>query len=161
MAQRVRFIVSELGEDADSFVIHLFAAMAERERALISARTREALARAKARGVKLGGPKIVEARERAMVAVKALAARNAANVLPIIEAVQKAEATSLRQIADALASARRVAAGGLQSRLPMCWSESAVNNRRAPSRGMPCVARGSTALPNPAEDGWRAVGWRE
>ena len=66
MAQRVRFIVSELGEDAD-----LFAAMAERERALISARTREALARAKARGVKLGGPKIVEARERAMVAVKA------------------------------------------------------------------------------------------
>ena len=87
--------MSELGEDADSFVIHLFAAMAERERALISARTREALARAKARGVKLGGPKIVEARERAMVAVKALAARNAANVLPIIEAVQKeAEATS-------------------------------------------------------------------
>jgi DNA invertase Pin-like site-specific DNA recombinase len=49
MAQRVRFTVSELGEDADSFVIHLFAAMAERERALISARTREALARAKAR----------------------------------------------------------------------------------------------------------------
>ena len=160
MAQRVRFIVSESGEDADSFVIHLFAAMAERERALISARTREALARAKARGVKLGGPKIVEARERAMVAVKALAARNAANVLPIIEAVQKAEATSLRQIADALASARRVAAGGLQSRLPMCWSESAVNNRRAPSRGMPCVARGSTAPPDPAEGVGQTVGWK-
>jgi DNA invertase Pin-like site-specific DNA recombinase len=102
MSQRVRFIVSELGEDADSFVLHLFAALAERERALISARTKDALARAKARGVKLGGPNLAEAREVAMKAVKALADRNAANVLPIIREVQKAGAVSLHQIADAL-----------------------------------------------------------
>jgi Recombinase len=52
--------------------------------------------------VKLGGPNLAEAREVAMKAVKTLADRNAANVLPLIREVQKAGATSLHQIADAL-----------------------------------------------------------
>jgi DNA invertase Pin-like site-specific DNA recombinase len=104
MAQRVRFIVAELGEETDPFVLHLFAAMAERERAMIAARTREALARAKARGVKLGGPKLAEARKVALASVKALADQNAANVLPVIREVRKAGARSLHQIADALNS---------------------------------------------------------
>jgi len=56
MAQRVPFIVTELGADADPFMLHIYAALAEKERALISARTKEALRAAKARGVKLGGP---------------------------------------------------------------------------------------------------------
>jgi DNA invertase Pin-like site-specific DNA recombinase len=43
MAQRVPFVVAELGRDVDSFVLHLFAAMAEKERALISSRTKAAL----------------------------------------------------------------------------------------------------------------------
>ena len=43
MAERVPFLVSELGADVDPFVLHLFAALAEKERALISSRTREAL----------------------------------------------------------------------------------------------------------------------
>jgi DNA invertase Pin-like site-specific DNA recombinase len=102
MSERVRFIVCELGEETDPFVLHLFAAMAERERAMIAARTREALARAKARGVKLGGPKLAEAREAALASVKALADRNAANVLPVIHEIQKAGGRSLHQIADAL-----------------------------------------------------------
>jgi DNA invertase Pin-like site-specific DNA recombinase len=55
MAQRVPFIVAELGADADPFMLHLYAALAEKERSLISKRTKEALAAAKARGVKLGG----------------------------------------------------------------------------------------------------------
>jgi DNA invertase Pin-like site-specific DNA recombinase len=39
MAKRVAFIVAELGPDVDPFVLHMFAALAEKERALISART--------------------------------------------------------------------------------------------------------------------------
>jgi DNA invertase Pin-like site-specific DNA recombinase len=37
-------VVAELGPDVDPFVLHLFAAVAERERALISQRTKAALA---------------------------------------------------------------------------------------------------------------------
>jgi len=36
---RVPFLVAELGPDVDPFVLHLFAALAEKERSLISART--------------------------------------------------------------------------------------------------------------------------
>lgn len=54
MAQRVPFIVAELGPDADPFMLHIYAALAEKERRLISARTRSALAAAKARGQQLG-----------------------------------------------------------------------------------------------------------
>jgi DNA invertase Pin-like site-specific DNA recombinase len=38
MAQRVPFIVAELSVDADPFMLHLFAALAEKERRLISER---------------------------------------------------------------------------------------------------------------------------
>ena len=40
MAQRVPLIVAELGTDADPFMLHLYAALAEKERRLISERTR-------------------------------------------------------------------------------------------------------------------------
>src|SRR3981189_1663487 len=56
MAQRVPFIVAELGRDADPFVLHLYAALAEKERRLISDRTKAALAVKKAQGAKLGNP---------------------------------------------------------------------------------------------------------
>jgi hypothetical protein len=51
----VPFIVTESGADIDPFVLHIFAALAQKERALISARTKEGLKAAKRRGVKLGG----------------------------------------------------------------------------------------------------------
>ena len=68
---------------------------------MISARTRQALAAAKARGVALGNPKLHEARKNALEAVTAEAERFAANVLPIIRESQRAGATSLREIAAA------------------------------------------------------------
>ena len=102
MAHKVPFVVAELGPDVDAFVLHLFAALAEKERALISTRTRQALSAAKARGVTLGNPKLHVARKNAVEAVKAEADRYAANVLPIIREAQKAGASTLRQIAEAL-----------------------------------------------------------
>jgi DNA invertase Pin-like site-specific DNA recombinase len=55
MTHKVPFITVELGADTDPFLLHLFAALAERERRIIGERTRVALQVAKARGVKLGG----------------------------------------------------------------------------------------------------------
>ena len=96
MAHKVPFVVAELGPDVDPFVLHLFAALAEKERALISTRTRQALSAAKARGVTLGNPKLHVARKSAVEAVKAEADRYAANVLPIIREAQKAGASTLQ-----------------------------------------------------------------
>jgi hypothetical protein len=60
MTHRVPFIVTELGPDVDPFMLHIHAAVAEKERSLIARGTREALAAAKARGVRLGDPEIGE-----------------------------------------------------------------------------------------------------
>jgi DNA invertase Pin-like site-specific DNA recombinase len=58
MAHGVEFIVTQLGRQADPFILHIYAALAEKERAMISERTKAALAAAKARGVQLGNPKL-------------------------------------------------------------------------------------------------------
>lgn len=108
MAQRVPFVVAELGADADPFMLHLFAALAEKERSMIAARTREALARVKARGVALGNPNLAAVRDRAVASVKADADRFARNVAPVVREIQSTGATSHRAIARAL-NARGVA----------------------------------------------------
>jgi DNA invertase Pin-like site-specific DNA recombinase len=56
MAQRVPFIVCQLGANVDPFMLHIYAALAEKERTMISERTKSALQAAKARGTKLGSP---------------------------------------------------------------------------------------------------------
>jgi DNA invertase Pin-like site-specific DNA recombinase len=102
MAHRVPFVVAELGPEIDPFILHLYAALAEKERALIAGRTKSALAAAKAKGVKLGNPNIEAARGAAVAAIKAEADRVAGNVLPIIAEIRKSGATTLRAIAEAL-----------------------------------------------------------
>ena len=102
MVHRVPFVVAELGADVDPFILHLFAALAQKERAMISSRTKAALAAAKARGVTLGSPQLLKARKNAVTTIKALADQHAANVVPIIREIRRAGATSLHQIADAL-----------------------------------------------------------
>ncbi len=122
MAHRVPFMVAELGSDVDPFILHLFAALAEKERAMISTRTKAALAAAMARGVRLGGPKLAKARKSAVASIKALADQHAANVLPVIREIRRAGATSLRQIADALNARGITTPRGGQ------WHASSVRN---------------------------------
>jgi DNA invertase Pin-like site-specific DNA recombinase len=108
MVHRVPFLVAELGPDVDPFILHLFAALAEKERALISARTKAALTAARKRGVELGNPKIKRAQRNAVASIKSIAAQHAATVLPIIREIQRAGVKTLRDIADAL-NARGIA----------------------------------------------------
>jgi DNA invertase Pin-like site-specific DNA recombinase len=122
MAHRVPFIVAELGADVDPFLLHLYSAIAEKERALISQRTRAALAAKKAQGIKLGNPRAAEAAPKAHAAHRAAADRFATNILPIVREIQSAGRTSLREIAAALnARGVRTARGGL-------WGSSSVRN---------------------------------
>jgi DNA invertase Pin-like site-specific DNA recombinase len=101
MVQRVPFVVAELGPDIDPFILHIYAALAEKERAMISARTREALARARAKGVRLGNPRLHEVRAKGSDNMRAAADRFAANVLPLIQPL-RSEGKSLREIAMVL-----------------------------------------------------------
>lgn len=103
MVQRVPFIVAELGADADPFMLHLYAALAEKERRMISERTRAALASRKATGTKLGNPGDVSAAAAKGRAISVSEAqRFAESVLPIIQSIQRSGTTSLRGIAIAL-----------------------------------------------------------
>ena len=88
MAQRVPFMVAELGRDADPFMLHLYAALAEKERRLISERTRSALAAKKANGAALGKPtNISQAGQLGRQAQRIEEDRFANNILPVIRSI--------------------------------------------------------------------------
>jgi DNA invertase Pin-like site-specific DNA recombinase len=70
MAHKVPFLVAELGSDVDSFVLHLFAAITQKELSFISIRTKQAPAAAKSRGATLGNPRLHMARKNAVAVVK-------------------------------------------------------------------------------------------
>ena len=123
MAQRVAFIVAELGPDVDPFMLHIYAALAEKERALISARTKDALTAAKARGVQLGNRKNLDAAAKAGRASLAQQAdQHAANILPIIDDIRRQGAKSLREVAAQLA------ARGVRTVRGGAWTATAVKN---------------------------------
>lgn len=104
--------------EANRFVLHIMAAVAEHEAKAISERTKAALAIAKARGVKLGwsmpsrrGEQRL-ATQRSVAISKAKADEFAANVRPIIREL-RSTGMSLRQIAATLdARGIKTARGG-------------------------------------------------
>jgi DNA invertase Pin-like site-specific DNA recombinase len=103
MAHRVPFIVADLGADADPFMLHIYAALAEKERALISERTRAALARKKLQGALLGNrTNLAEACAKGTAANRKAANAFAANVLPVVRQMQAAGVSGLRGLAAAL-----------------------------------------------------------
>jgi hypothetical protein len=69
--QRVPFLVAELGLNVDPFMHHIYAALAGQEHRLISERTKAGLAAARARGKRLGNPRLAEARAPVIVRLAA------------------------------------------------------------------------------------------
>jgi DNA invertase Pin-like site-specific DNA recombinase len=105
MSRRVPFISVELGTDCDPFMLHLYAALAEKERALISARTKAALAAKKAAGTgwKPGNPtNLSEAAALGRAANRQAADAFAANILPVIRQLQAGGLTTYQALAEAL-----------------------------------------------------------
>ena len=98
MAQRVPFIVAELGDDVDPFLLHIYAALAEKERKLGGERTKAALAQAKLRGVKLGNPRLAEARAKHLEATREARERRDAAVLNIAD--QRSQWRTLSDLAQ-------------------------------------------------------------
>jgi DNA invertase Pin-like site-specific DNA recombinase len=101
MESGVEFVACDMPH-ANKLTVHILAAVAEHEREMISSRTKAALAAAKARGKKLGGPKQAIAAKLGAEANKEAANKFAANVVPIIHQVKASGATSLRAVAAAL-----------------------------------------------------------
>jgi len=98
MESGVEFVAADMPE-ANRFMLHIMAAVAEHEREMISQRTRAALAAAKVRGTRLGNPRPDMKKARTVASNNA--ARFRATILPQIQALQ-AEGRSLRGVAAEL-----------------------------------------------------------
>lgn len=122
MESKVPFIVSQLGKDADSFMLHLYAALSEKERELISTRTKAALQILKAKGVKLGNrTNLDEARLLSNQTTRAKATEFADNILPIV--------LQLRENGETLpAIAEKLNSMGVKTRRGGAWYASTVAN---------------------------------
>lgn len=138
LARNVAFIsgLMEAGVDfvacdmphANRLTIHILAAVAEHEREMISARTKAALAAAKARGTPLGFANLAlePVRQAASLAGAARlveeADRFSENIRPLITTIRAGGVTSLRGIAGALNSR------GIPARRGGEWTASSVRN---------------------------------
>jgi DNA invertase Pin-like site-specific DNA recombinase len=123
MAQRVPFMVAELGRDADPFMLHLYAALAEKERRLIAERTKAALAAKKAAGAKLGNPRNLACAGDIGRAVLIDAADEfASSLTPVVQAIRATGALTLASMAIELNQR------GIRSARGGRWHRSSVAN---------------------------------
>jgi DNA invertase Pin-like site-specific DNA recombinase len=124
----VRFIAADM-PDANELTVGIMALVAQQEREAISKRTKEALAAAKARGVRLGNPNGAAALRRAgrgndasVRAIRLAADEHATNLKPVVESLAAEGATSLTAIASALNERGMLTPRGGQ------WHKSSVKN---------------------------------
>ena len=128
MAQRVPFIVAEFGRDADPFMLHLYAALAEKERRLISERTKAALAIRKATDAKLGNPTNIRiAGEIGRTTLIETADDQARSLLPLLRLMRSEGVITIGAITRSL-NERKV-----QTPRGSRWHVSSVSN--LPARG--------------------------
>lgn len=121
--QNSRTIVTQLGEDVDPFMLHVYAGLAEKERMMISDRTRAGLQAKKARGEVLGASKdiLTKACASAKEAVQSKADEFAARLRPTVERMVK-EGMSYRAMAEELdRNNTKTARGG-------SWTAQSVKN---------------------------------
>jgi len=122
---KVDFVVCDL-PGCDSFTINIYGALAQREREMISARTKAGLAAAKARGVKLGTNNLPpemrhEASAKGVAVIRQQADNFADKIITVIEGLQS-QGKSLRAIARELDSL------GVQTARGGAWTPTAVKN---------------------------------
>jgi DNA invertase Pin-like site-specific DNA recombinase len=115
--------------EANDLTVGIMALVAQAEREAISRRTREALAVARACGVRPGNPNGAAALRRAgkgavafRAAVAANADRHARDLAPVVEVIQASGAASLRSIAAELTTR------GMLTRRGGRWHVSTVRN---------------------------------
>jgi DNA invertase Pin-like site-specific DNA recombinase len=122
------FLAADMPE-ANELTIHVMAALAQHERRMISERTRQALAAARRRGVKLGNPNGAAALLRAgkgnsnaVASIKSRATERARDILVVIDDIRGDGLRTLQGIADELnAREIRTARGGR-------WHPTTVRN---------------------------------
>jgi DNA invertase Pin-like site-specific DNA recombinase len=106
MESGIEFVAVDMPQ-ANRFVVHILAAVAEQEAEAISKRTKAALAAAKARGTQLGGRRVSPERFAQIgAAARTVRTRKAerlrAELMPTIANIQATGATTLRAIATEL-----------------------------------------------------------
>jgi len=137
------FVAADM-PDANALTVGILALIAQHEREAISKRTRETLAAAKRRGVKLGNPNGARPLRRAkkgnvagLVAIKQRANAHAAQLRPVLEDLRAKGIGTLAGIAAALN------AEGMRTPRGATWYPSSVRN---------LVARIGTGTARRAED---------
>ena len=122
MDTKVKFIIAELGEAVDSFMLHIYAVVAQKEREMISSRTKSALESLKAKGVALGNrTNISDARKSASEVISSKADEFAEKMKVSIDRMVKA-GMSMRAIAlEFNTNGTKTARGG-------AWTSKTVGN---------------------------------
>jgi DNA invertase Pin-like site-specific DNA recombinase len=98
----IDFVAADMPH-ADRFTVGIMALVAEKERELISERTKAGLAQARRRGTRLGNPRLAQARKKAASSTRKRANDYAAQMAPVLHEIQHTgRVTGLREIAECL-----------------------------------------------------------